>query len=210
MTLRQQATIIAALREFRSLSVIDGDIRDIATNGGKFTMLSKQEIDELIEQLPGNHPPVEDRLSEFKAEFDAKLAAMSDEEIVQEFADLGIQVSVQSRPAVMTDIQRLCWEGVCRDYPGIDELDDAFIKAVDDCVRVFKSSDCKPDITVGEFVITENDPSSSVPPCNYVAWKVVKIADDRVTCVRDLAESERVSNGLHNQLRAALLPHMTD
>lgn len=133
---QQHATVIAALRYYQRAgqgepSNRDDWTHDLATNGEAVVSLDADAIDDLIEHLQFDG---EDKLATFKADFDAKLAAMTDEELVASFAALGVTVKIRRPPPPMTGIQKQCWDGMTAKHPGIEELDEAFIKAVDDAV----------------------------------------------------------------------------
>lgn len=88
---QQHATVIAALRFYQSqFQTVSRDrdawIEELATNAGTVEALSDEGVDNLIESLQFEG---EDKLAAFKADFDATLAAMTDEELVASFAATG-------------------------------------------------------------------------------------------------------------------------
>lgn len=132
---QQHATVIAALRFYQSkFQTVSRDrdswIEELATNAGTVEALSDEGVDNLVESLQFEGAD----LSAFKTDLDAKLAAMTDEEIVASLAEAGVSVTIRRQPPPMTGIQKQCWDNMAAQFPGIEEIDEAFLKAVDEVV----------------------------------------------------------------------------
>lgn len=75
-------------------------------------------------------------LEQLQSAFDARLAAMSDEEIVQFFKERGLLVEIQRQPPPMEGIQKQCWDAMAADRSCFEEDDRAFLAAVDRIVKI--------------------------------------------------------------------------
>jgi hypothetical protein len=93
---QQHATIIAALNFYYTHGQGDpanrsDEIHDLATNGDTVISLDNHGIDQLIMYLNNGE---REWLEAFKKEFNEKLAAMSDEELVESFRKIGCEVEL--------------------------------------------------------------------------------------------------------------------